>query len=252
MKTAIAVVATGDYMEGAKVLFHSLERNGLPDSVDRLVIGFESCGFASPVVMTEDYAWVGITDPRCHETLKNFFPLTLNYDRVISMNADMLCLRDPSYLWSDRIGALPFYATHDTAAQTYYPDNLARLGLDPLLILNAGLYVYHRDRMPDLHERMIQEIADHEIETYEVGDQGFWNHFFQRHHLEIGYLSNGLNYCLDRHMPQLPELHQRIVHFTGGKPWKCCPSPSYWTYPYYKQWQDERARCSHEYDSRRA
>ena len=240
MKTAIVTVATGDYLEGARVLFKSLEHHGLPSWVDRFIIGPDSCTFAEPVKMADDYSWISAPNLKNRDSLKNFYPLTMAYDRVISFNADMLCVGDPSYLWSERIGALPLYAALDTAAQTYYPGNLRRLELNPLLIFNAGLYVYNRDRLPELHETMMREIAEGRVQTYEIGDQGFWNHFFQRHGLEIGLLPSGLNYCLDRYMPQLPPAHQRIIHFTGHKPWRWIASPSDWVYPYYQAWQAER------------
>lgn len=242
MNTVIAVVATGSYVEGARVLFHSLEQHGLPDSIHRIVIGTESCNFAEALVPEENFDWIGITDPRCKESLKNFLPLKLNYDRVISMNADMLCVGDPSYLWSDRIGDLPFYACHDTAAQVYYPQSIEQLGLDPLTIFNAGLYVYHRSRLPRLYEDMTHEIAEGKLQTYEVGDQGFWNHYFHLHRLEVGWLPSGLNYCLDKHFPIPLEADRRIIHFTGKKPWAGCPPVGHWTHPYYQSWNDERAR----------
>lgn len=246
MKTAIAIVATGAYLEGARVFFHSLEKHGLPNSIDRIVLGTESCDFATSLPVTEDYLIAGITDQRCHETLKNFFPLLLaseqGYDRIISANADMLCIGDPSYLWSENIGQLPFYAVHDTAAQVYYPDSIARLGLNPLLIFNAGLYVYHPQRMPELHSRMLGEISRGNCQSYEVGDQGFWNHFFQQHNLEVGYLPTGLNYCLDQHFPKPLTADQRIIHFTGKKPWAWHPLDNHWTYPYYALWHKERGQ----------
>lgn len=241
MRTAIVTVATGDYVEGAKVFYRSLERRGMPDWIDRLVIGQESCDFAIPIEMTVDYSWLPIEDPRRRETLKNFFPLTLDYDRVISVNADMLCINDPSYLWSPRIGRLPFYAAHDEAAQVYYPDNISRLGLDPLLIFNAGLYVYCRDAYPAFHDDLMKDLQEGRLETYEVGDQGYWNHFLSLHKMEIGWLPTGLNYCLDKHFPvPMPE-DRRIVHFTGPKPWRELRIDD-WTLPYYEMWERERDR----------
>lgn len=241
MKTAIVTVATGDYVEGARVFYKSLERHGMPDWIDRLVIGpmdCDNCDFATPIRMTEDYGWVRPHNLKNPESLKNFFPLTLDYDRVLSVNADMLCIGDPSYLWSERIGQLPFYAGHDTAAQIYYRDNLDSLGLDPLIIFNAGLYVYCRAAYPDLHEDIMSALRNVEIETYEVGDQGYWNYFFSRHCLEIGWLPTGLNYCLDENFPAPLMPDQRIIHFTGKKPWRWCPQKEHWTHRYYKMWTD--------------
>lgn len=240
MRTAVIVIATGDFIEGARVLFKSLERHGMPDSIERLIVGPEVCEFAKPITLTQDYSWIKLPENGNVESLKNFFPLTLDYDRIISANADMLCVGDASYLWSECIGALPFYAALDTAAQTYFPENIARLCLDPFRIFNAGLYVYCRERLPDLHEQLMREIAAGTVQTYEVGDQGFWNHFFQRSNIEVGLLPSGLNYCLDPHMPQLPVAHQRLIHYTGLKPWRSAPDTGHWIYPYHRTWHDVR------------
>jgi len=239
MKTAVVTVATGDFIEGARVFYHSLERHGLPDWIDRLIVGPEICDFATPVPMTTDYDWVSAPNLKNRESLKNFYSLTLDYDRVISVNADMLCVGDPSYLWSERIGSLSFYAVHDTAAQVYYADNLQRLGLDPLTVFNAGLYVYCRDAYPNLHEDLMVSIRAGESETYEVGDQGYWNHFFSLRKVEIGWLPTGLNYCLDQHFPPPMSADRRIIHFCGPKPWREKRIQD-WTLPYYEMWEKER------------
>ena len=236
MKTAIVTLAVGDYLVGARDLFHSLAEYGLPDSVERVVIGVDSCDFAQAVPISVDYSMVSINKAIFAATANKFFSLTLPYDRVVMLDSDMLCIGDCSLLWSEHIKNLPFYACRDTAARFYYGDKIVRIGLDHMRILNSGMFVYNRNLYADLYADLLGQITAGVVESYDGGDQGYFNHFFQNNDIEIGWLPGGLNYCLDQNMPQLPEAERRLIHFTGVKPWRGSVLKSSPMFPYYEQW----------------
>ena len=244
-KTAVVTLATGDYWKGAQVLFHSLERHGMPDEIDRIVISNDRVDptFAKRVPITHSYDSIQTKSGQFAETANKFFALTLDYDRIILVDSDIFCVQDCKFLWSNHLNSLPFYAVRDSATYKYYPKKIDYLQLDKNLLFNGGTMVYNRNLMPDLHERILDGIRTGRCQTYDGGDQGYFNAFFQVIGQEVGYLPNGYNYLLDPHMPQLPEYARYLFHFAGGglKPWSpgFTRKPSSFG-PYIQLWQQER------------
>ncbi len=220
---AIVTLATGDYWKGAEVLFRSLESHGLPNDIDRIVLSDDptSLKFATKVSVGSRYTGVKTKQGQFAETAKKLAALTLDYDRIIMIDSDVFCLQDCSLLWSNDICSLPFYAVQDSASIVYYPKEIERLGLKKSLIFNAGVMVYNRNRMPGLHDDLLASIKQGDCESYDGGDQGYLNAYFQNTQQEIGRLPTGYNYLLDLNMAQLPEHATYLFHFAGNglKPW---------------------------------
>lgn len=221
-KIAVACLATGEYEIGARVLFHTLRKyGGLTDDVDALVIGPESSDYAQAVPLDRDFAWVPVSQENFPMVADKFYALTLDYERIITIDADMMCVGDCSLLWSDKISSRPYYACRDTAATSYYAGQINGIRLDPNLIFNAGLSVTnHIDT-----ERLLREIASGELLAYDGSDQGYLNAYFQLHNIETGFLPPEYNCVFDTNMPQVPEHAMRIVHFAGCEcnPWNAPP-----------------------------
>ena len=252
MKTIIAVLALGEYWKGAKVLFHTLRKYGrLPGSVDLVAMGAEHpCGSTVAQPQLADYSWVPVSMVHFPRVAGKFNAFSLGgYDRVILMDADMMCLGDCSYLWSDRIGRLPFYASRDCASIVYYKKEIKRIDLDENLLFNAGTMVFHPSLLgPDWPGNFLKAICERKIDAYDGGDQGYLNAYFQkmRPELEIGYLPQEYNGCTDQYIPKLPDHAQRIVHFTGANvnPWHPTVGPGDRRYPLLQRWQREWRECA--------
>lgn len=243
MSTAIAIVCTGDYWVGAQVLFSMLRKyGGLPDWVDCLAIGLDECDFAQPVPVRADYSWVPVSQKHFPKVADKFFALTLPYNRIILMDADMMCMGDCSYLWSDAIGSLDFYACRDTASMVYYGEVIRNIGLNPSRLFNAGTMLFQLERLnPGFHDRLLRSIQDG-LRAYDGGDQGYLNAYFQLvHNGEVGYLPPEYNESFDVNMPTLPNHAKRILHFTGGNanPWKPCLAAKDPRWEWVKRWRKE-------------
>jgi len=237
MKIAVIILATGEYWRGAKVLVHTLRKHGnLPDSVDCIVMGMESCDFAQGMAIKHDYSWVPVSQANFPKVADKFFALTLDYDRIILMDADVMCVGDCSYLWSDNVGSLSFYACRDTGSVIYYADVIQSIGMDPNLLFNAGVMIFHRVDVAEI----LSLVGSGDLKAYDGGDQGYLNHYFQHiHPRRAGWLPPEFNCCLDIHMPRLPDHAQRLIHFCGpnANPWNPYDMNPYdWRADYFRQW----------------
>jgi len=247
MKTALAILATGDYAVGAEVMFHTLRRYGnLPDSVDCYAVGMDTCTFAQAYPLSVDYSWVRVSETHFSEVAKKFQALTLGVDRLILMDADMLCVGDCSYLWSGSIGRLPFYACRDTASVVYYDKIIRTIGLDSSRLFNAGTMVFDFRHLPStFHDDLLRDIADGVCLAYDGGDQGYLNHYFQLHRYETGVLPVEYNESYDVNMPGVPDHAKRVIHFTGGNanPWSPRLKANDPRWRWVTRWQEEYGRC---------
>lgn len=245
MKTAIVMLATGEYLEGARVLVHTLRKYGnLPSYVTPIVIGQDECDFAQALPITQDYSSIKVAAGQFAPVAQKFFALTLPYDRIILMDVDMLCVGDCSYLWSSWLCSVPFYACRDTASYIYYKKVIDGIGLNPNRIFNAGTMVFN---MPFDLERFTREASSGVLQAYDGGDQGYLNHYFQYHGIETGFLPSEYNCSLDVNMPQTPKHSRRLIHFTGSNanPWKHWGmTPNDPRLEYYAIWDIEWEECN--------
>lgn len=236
MKIALATLATGSYIRGAEVLFHTLRTVGkLPDHIDQLVLGVDSCKFATAVPIPVDYSWIPVNQQNFANVMSKLFVTTLDYDRVILLDSDMMCTDDCSYLWSDNLGKLAFYACRDTAGYKYYTSTVAELDLNANLMFNTGATVWHRVDTDDI----IKRIRSFELKSYDGSDQGYLNSYFQHvRPSDFGWLPPEYNCCLDMFMPQVPDYAKRLIHFCGNNanPWTYHVPTNDWRAPYYETW----------------
>jgi lipopolysaccharide biosynthesis glycosyltransferase len=245
MKTAVVVLATGDYWKGAKVLFHTLHKYGnLPSIVTPIALGMEQCDFAEGVPIRQDYSWVKVNQYHFPKVADKLFALTLPFDRVILIDADILCLGDCSLLWSIDWLPLPFYAVRDVASYIYYQKVVDQICLNPNLLFNAGTMVFDLNQFD--YKDFIQSVADGNLQSYDGGDQGYLNHWFQRERIPFGFLPLEYNACTDGHYPRMEEGTERLVHFTGSnvKPWDAKIDQTDRRWKYVARWQEEWEACS--------
>ena len=219
MRTAVVILAVGNYWKGAKVMFHTLRKyGGIPKHVDRVALGSTTLKEGRPLTKDWSHIPVPVNKQYFSRVAAKFEALTLGYDRVIMLDADMLCIGDCSLLWSEEL-TKPFYAVKDIATKVYYGKRLEQIGLNPELNFNAGTMVFNK---PDILDELLIAIADG-LQTYDGGDQGYLNAFFQlvRPDLEVGFLPTAYNCVLDKNFTQVPDEDKSIVHFTGANanPW---------------------------------
>jgi hypothetical protein len=227
----------------------------MPDSVDRIMLHDPGENppndFATLVPVTDDYSDLTFdvesdsNRERFTNSFKRVFAFTLPYDRIIYLDADMLCIGEVSLLWGDKIGKLPWYACLDTAAQVYYPDRLYTAAMDPVRIFNGGLEVLHPELADGFYAAMLYRLRSKMLSMYDGADQGAVNSYWQFSNIETGILPPGYNYVLDPNCPQVPEWHRRLLHFTGSaanpftSPGRNDPDKK----RYYDLWQREWKEC---------
>jgi lipopolysaccharide biosynthesis glycosyltransferase len=246
MKTAIVVFAYGEYLRGAKLLFHTLRRYGLPGHVKTILLTPEpmAISFAENVAARDSGISVPSTVPEFSLCAKKLSVLSLDFDRIIGLDADVFCSGDCSLLWSNSLNALPFYAARDYGAIENYPIALKESGLNPDLIFNSGVYVYNRWIFPNLYDNLVYSIKSDVISSYDRADQGWLNGYFQVNDYGVGFLPPEYNYCLASTFPQLPEDKVRLAHFVGPreKPWEFISPPNnlyhHWNARWRKEWSE--------------
>lgn len=238
MKTAVVILATGEYWKGAKVMFYTLRKYGnLPDNVDTIALGAECIG-GPPLKI--DWSRIPVSQKNFPKVAAKFEALTLGYDRVIMLDADMLCIDDCSLLWSEEL-TKPFYAVRDKASKVYYGRQMSEIGLDESLNFNGGAMVFNH---PDILPNLLVAISAG-LQSYDGGDQGYLNAFFQliRPDLEVGFLPTDYNCVLDINFEVCN--NPSIVHFAGGdaNPWDYSGRND-WRAAYYKSWDAAWLECN--------
>lgn len=231
MKTALCTIGIGDFYKGAEVLFSTLRKYGnLPKDITPIVFGVDSCSFAEPLPAPQNYYDLEqfVTAGNPHSLIKLHYFTMLEFDRIISIDADMLCRGDCSYLWSDNTIEKEYYSTRNTAAIHYFSNRINELQLNPKLLFNAGIAVLK----PNL--KVLEEIKSGVVLSYTTGDEGLLNYYYVKMYPEkFGFLPDEYNCCLDINMPQVPEENRRLVH--------CCGYPKWWdgNREYSDIWKEE-------------
>lgn len=225
MKIAVVTQATGEYFVGAEVLFYSIKKHNPNIFADFIYTTEKSitsnlmqklCA-KNVVIPSSEYENIPLNNVYFKETGKKLFALSFTeYDRVIMIDSDMLCIGDISYLFCEHLNNENIWAVRDTAP--YYLKKQRELGLDTNLTFNAGTVVFNK---PVLGLDIVKMIHDGNLFSYDGGDQGYLNYYCQKFNKSFGFIPNGYNYVLDQTMPQLPKEQRFVVHFTGqnANPW---------------------------------
>lgn len=150
------------------------------------------------------------------------------YDRVIHVDSDMLCVNNVDLLLSSELNSKDYWAVKDQACKYYYKD---RLNCDPDSMLNGGLQVINKPLLnKQFFNKMMETISPGD--SYDGSDQGYLSKLLPKMGIEIGWLPDEYNYAFtDGYYKQLD--NPRIVHFTGTKPWNDLGN----TNPYYEKWR---------------
>ena len=233
MKIGIVTLANGHYIKGAEVLFKSIRKNTIGE-YDLIHISDEeeNLNLDNIIEIKIDNKILLNTNDRFKQTTKKLKALELvEYDRLIIMDSDMLCINDFSYLFSEEINVCDFLATKDLAANTYYSEKFSSIGLDKNIIFNTGLMIWNKPLIgKDNFIKLMKQLDG--CQTYDGGDQGYLNHWAQKHNINIGYISYIYNHPLDNHWPNININETCILHYTN---------------PSIKPWQDEYPESKEKY-----
>lgn len=236
MKTAVVTLAYGEHLRGAEMLFHSLRLHGMPADCDAIVLSPEpvSIDFARNVVVSE----AGFPYLPTQNNYRKMAAYSLGYDRVLTIDSDVMCIGDCRMLWSDHLNSYPIYATRDYGATDRHLDGVRQFSLDPDLIFNAGVLVYNHWLLPDLYRDFIDSSAAGLAQSYNNSDQGWLNCYCQQQRIPVGWLPPEYNFMLAGTFPMLPANAVRLIHYVGpvGKPWDPPVDPSSWRAPWLALW----------------
>ena len=216
MKIAIVFLCDQKFKIGLDVLFHSIKKRNNLDNIDKILFSDdikEYRDFSIININKDIYKDIPITNQRF---LKTYYKLECfrlnNYDRIIYIDTDMICLGNIKYLFSKELNEYNFYAALDNG-----------IGLNKERI-NSGIFVINN---PLLNEKTFNEMINLAIqgESYDGGDQGIINQYIFNKKIKIGILPmkyNVLKRIYKYHPKIWSEVREdiRMIHFVGQKPWE--------------------------------
>ena len=223
MNIAFAFIVTPEFEEGLRVLKKSIEYHS-PHNYDYIHLD-----------KLDKYADVPIKDEYFRASLSRFELFResqYKYDRIIYMDADMVCVDDISLLYSEELNDCDIYMAPNHSKLN------AHIETPPVIkkrwrrlawaqqrygrpIFNAGLMVINKsifsDKLPDMFIKVLEEGR-----SYDMADQGAVNEMIYTEDWRLGELSTGFNYLRSypRRFPDL-DVPIKIVHYIGNpKPWQ--------------------------------
>ncbi len=246
MRTAVVTLATHDYFVGAKNLFESLKNETFSEefecylfSNDSKPLSFFEGLFTNIVNLPEIPENVKSSSevPRFKITLYKMYALKFledsNYDRIIFLDSDLMCLSSLKKLLSPDLNAFQFLAARDYASPFYFPSEIENLSLNPDTLFNTGCFILNRSILDLLsYENLISEITNTD-NSYDGSDQGYLNYIVQKFNVSFGELPVHFNYPLDINYP-LTLRPPALIHFTGEKPWNFSNRIPKWDKRLYK------------------
>lgn len=224
MKTAIAILATCsppqyDFRPGLEVLLFSLRKhNGELPAIVLITDEIDSWPGVERIIRVNrsDYSGVNCGLNRFKQAHWKYEAFGLSeYDRVVYMDADLLCLGDIAYLiygGNYDFGAAPDSGGARTCRQ-YHTWNL----------YNTGLMVLSGDMLKS-REALIK-LASGNFKSLDGGDMGIINEYIWRmkpKHVELPADYNCLKrrYHFRRHEWDRMRPNLRLLHYVGKKPWQ--------------------------------
>lgn len=249
-KICITTTFDYNYKKAGDTLFKTIRRYTDVSGIDFKVItddpkvidelGAENCHIITPEIK-ERYANVqyiaDIPKERYYSSWYRYeiFNMT-DYDRVICIDSDCICIRDISYLFSDDLDKFDLISTEDMIVSRMFRKSIPTLernhGLN-LTGLKRRIKMGQVDIQPALlvankkivnHEwyKRLLQYANTSPHTYSI-DEGILNDFIYLERLNIKILPMGWNY-MDTYLAQilsLPEVRDPfIVHCQESKPFK--------------------------------
>jgi lipopolysaccharide biosynthesis glycosyltransferase len=171
-----------------------------------------------------------------------FIPQTVDEETVLYFDCDTICNLDIRDIFDAAdpqavISAVPDTGLRDT------PTNAGRLramGLDPARYVNAGVMLMQcgrlREEYPDYTERTFGAMKAARLRYM---DQDAINLFLQKRNVPLQLLPETFNFAVgvrDRAFLPRDEYRNKVLHFTGDKPWEAL-------YPAALQYWKYHARC---------
>jgi len=228
MKIGIFSLTDNNYIKGTTTLYHSINENTnlksynvdlCTISKDKLVYD-NTLGIKDYIIHDDTGLEHSSTYTRFKNTTKKFNALLRDeYDRIIILDSDMLCISDLSELFTFKMNA-PIVACEDFGSVHYYPNQIKECGLDiNHKFVNTGLMMFERPYIgAEFYKQLINTFSTYK--TYDQGDQGYINAYIQHNKLNVEpLLPTKYNYALDGHYPRYNISDISIIHYTGMKPW---------------------------------
>ena len=247
----ICIVTTFDrnYKEGGKTLFNSIRRHTDVTNVDFKVItadeevlkefGKDNCHFVTDKIKAR-YANVQYSPPLPEERYAaswyrfEMFSLS-EYDRVICIDSDCICIKDISYLFSDELNEYDLISVEDHIVSRVFTKVLPQLekqGCDLTSLkkrlsegkidIQPALLVANKSIVNEKWYKKLLHYANTTPFSYSI-DEGVLNDFVYMENLKIKLLPLEWDYqdCYEAHCPGLPvPSDPYIVHCQESKPFK--------------------------------
>ncbi len=246
MRAAFITLASDDYFLGAQQLFYSIKLKTKVREYKCILLSNEEHAqefFGDlfdeiqrlPAILVEVPS--SLLVPRFKITLNKLYALAYleqsGFDRVIFLDADLMCLSNLDYLLHSDLDDYQILAVLDLACETYYPLEIANLGLNPSKIFNTGCFILNKSILDTLdYKNLINKITT-SAKSYDGGDQGYWNFLVQNSEIKFGELPLRFNYPLDINYPLIWR-PPALVHFSGAKPWNFSSPIPIWDKAIYK------------------
>lgn len=203
------------YMKGVHIVIDSFKKNitnpeghTITYKIDDLNHDFDHLAF-----MNEKHAGAKISLGK----LKYFNEC--EYDRVIWMDADMQVIGNVDYLLSEELNSKPYWACHVHGYENYYGERMKLMNITNDEIINGGLQIINKPLLTrDFQENKLKLLLK-KGDSFDGSDQGYISQLFPKIGVEIGWLDDKYNYCLqDGYRPNITDI--RINHYTGKKLWQ--------------------------------
>lgn len=247
----ICITTTFDrhYKEGGKTLFNSIRRHTNCDGIDFKVItsdtevlnefGKENCHFVTDEIKAR-YANVKYTKELPVEKYDSswyryeIFGMT-DYDRVICIDSDCICIKDISYLFSEELDQYDLISVEDHIVSKNFIKAIPQLEKHGLNLTNLlkrikegkidiqpALLVANKTIVKEEWYKKLLNYANTSSFTYSI-DEGILNDFIYMENLKIKLLPLEWDYqdCYQLHVPELTVPSKPIIiHCQESKPFK--------------------------------
>ena len=246
MKIAIVTTFDRNYKEAGKTLFKSIRRHTDCTGIDFKVITsdtevlkeFENCHFVTEDIKAR-YKNVRYSKDLPAEKYASswyryeIFNMT-DYDRVICIDSDCICVQDISYLFSEELNEYDLISVEDHFVSKLLPPLYSqleangwsfkglyeRISLGQTDIQPAMFVINKRVISTEFYNNLIS-YANNTGFTYSI-DQGILNDFIYQNNFHIKLLPLEWNYqdLYATRCPELPTVNPIIIHCQESKPWK--------------------------------
>ena len=250
MKICITTTFDHNYKQAGETLFKTIRRYTDVSGIDFKVItddpevinelGAENCHIITPEIKAryENVKYIAdIPKDKYYSSWYRYeiFNMT-QYDRVICIDSDCICIRDISYLFSEELNEYDLISTEDMIVSRMFTKSIASLeknhglnlkGLqrrvnDGQVDIQPALLVANKNIVNNNWYKRLLTYANESPHTYSI-DEGILNDFIYLDKLKIKILPMEWNY-MDTYWAQILELPEVtdpfIVHCQESKPFK--------------------------------